>query len=596
VQSAADVFPIGSHDQMTANPSRIPDNVARAAIRRRIQIVMTVASLVVASLAGYAALNAYFLSEKTRETPARAQFYASAIDDALTRLAHLPYVLSIDPGTLDALQTRDVATLNPTLATIADRSGAEFVFLMDVNGLTIASSNYADNTSLVGRYYTFRPYFRTALSGEQGRFFAVGVTTGRPGYFIAEPVRDSAGEIFGVVVVKVPFRDLSRAIGESGDLIVVTNTQGVVLAASDAQYLYGLIAPLSAQDRADLEEQQQFGNQDLRPLDWSQNSDGRAVLSDTSYLLSRAALTEEKWTLHLLSSVADIRRQALLFVAIGLTAALSLIIAAALFRASQLRSALAISNADRQRLVTEIQDRQIAEAKLDTARTELARKTQLAALGQLSASITHELGQPISAMKNYLVAEEIAQDATPGSLSPQLTGLVDRMQRIVDQLRLFGRNDPAVTEQFNVHNAVRNAVALVQHTADAADADIKLDLPDQQVNLRGHSTRFEQVLVNLLRNAIDAVVGRPERQIALSLIAADGLMIEVTDTGSGLGNLNMDDLKEPFFSTKPSGVGMGLGLAISAQIINEMGGTLDARTAAGGGAVFRISLPKGNDP
>ena len=566
--------------------------ISRDAVRQRLQPVAAFVLLIVLSISGYVALNAYFQAQETRQTPERTQFFADAIDDALTRLAHLPYVLSIDPGTLEALQTGDTAGLNPTFAAIAQRSGAEFVFLMDTNGRTVASSNYESENSLVGRFYTFRPYFRAAIAGQQGRFYAVGVTTGRPGYFIAEPVRDAVGEIFGVIVVKVPFRDLSRAIVDSGDLILVTNAQGVVLAASDSDFLYGLIAPLSDGDRATLEQQQQFGNQVLTPLDWSESEGARAQVSGVSYLLSRASLGQEDWTLHLLSDVADIRRQALLFVAIALTALLSLMIAAALYRAAQLRSALAISNADRRRLTTEIHDRQIAEERLDRARSELARKNQLAALGQLSASITHELGQPISAMKNYLVAEEIAREAVPGSYAPQLTGLVDRMQRIVDQLRLFGRNDPAQSGQFVVQDAINDAVGLVRHTADAAKAHITLDLESTAAHTQGQANRFEQVIVNLLRNAIDAVAEGKQRDIALTLVAADDLVIEVADSGAGLGTLDMDDLKEPFFSTKPSGAGMGLGLAISAQIINEMGGTLDAHTAATGGAVFSIRLPK----
>jgi len=565
---------------------------AKAALGRWLRVGIALLALVLLAVSGYAVLNSYFQAEKSRETPARAAFFADAIDGALTRLAHLPYVLSIDPGTLTALQTNDVGDLNKVLSDVATRSGAEFVFLMDINGRTIASSNYADPTSLVGRYYTFRPYFRAAIQGEQGRFYAVGVTTGRPGYFIAEPVRDASGQIFGVVVVKLPFRDLSSAIAESGELILVTNAQGVVLAASEPSFLYGLIAPLTDDARATLEQQQQFGNQALSPLDWATDGDGRIDLNDVPYLMTSAQLSQEDWTLHLLSDVGEIRRQALSFVALGLAATLSLLIAAALFRAAQLRRALALSNADRQRLQAEIHDRQIAEEKLDKARSELARKNQLAALGQLSASITHELGQPISAMKNYLVAEEIARDAVPGSYAPQLSGLVERMQRIVDQLRLFGRNDPAQSGQFVVQDAVADAVALVRHTAEAAQVDLTLDLAPDPVRTQGQANRFEQVIVNLLRNAIDAVADMPTRDILLTLTVADDVIIEVADSGTGLGNLDMDELKEPFFSTKPSGAGMGLGLAISAQIINEMDGTLDARTAATGGAIFRVCLPK----
>ena len=566
--------------------------IARATARRRVQLVSALAVLILLSVGGFAALTSYFTSEKLRETPARAQFYAGAIDDALRRLAHLPYVLSIDPGTLTALRSGDASALNPVLASIAERSGAEFVFLMDTTGLTIASSNFADTDSLVGRYYTFRPYFRTAISGAQGRFYAVGVTTGRPGYFIAEPVRDASGAIFGVVVVKVPVRDLSRAIVNSGDLVLVTNQQGVVLAASDPEYVYGMISPLSQDELATLEQQQQFGDQELHPLDWVEGDAGRLALSGVSYLRTPARLQQEDWTLHLLSNVADIRRQALLFVAIALTATLSLMIAAALFRAAQLRRALAISNADRQRLETEINDRRIAEAKLEKAQAELARKNRLAALGQLSASITHELGQPISAMRNYLAAEEIARDAVPGTVAPQLSGLVDRMQRIVDQLRLFGRNDPAQIGAFEVADAVRNAVAMVQHTADAAGVVLTVDLPPDPIATRGQATRFEQVVVNLVRNAIDAIDDSAGGRVSVVMTLADEIIIEVADNGPGLGGLKMEDLTEPFFSTKPSGEGMGLGLAISAQIINEMGGTLDARAGVSQGATFRITLPK----
>ncbi len=580
--------------QMTQDPSSKTD-AARATLRRWIQVLGGLVAIVVLASLGFATLISGFTTEKLRETPARAQFFAGAIDDALSRLVHLPYVLSIDPGTLRGLRTNDASDLNPTLAEIATRSGAEFVFVMDTNGKTIASSNYADPDSLVGRYYTFRPYFREAMRGGQGRYYAVGVTTGRPGYFISEPVRDAAGAIFGVVVVKVPVRDLSRAIVDSGDLVIVTNRQGIVLASSDPSLVYGLIAPLTPDERQRLDEQQQFGNQELRPLSWEEDGADRLRLAGLNYLWTPARLTQEDWTVHLLSNVADIRRQALLFVAVAVAATLSLIIAAALYRAAQLRRALAISDADRIRLETEINDRRIAEEKLDKARAELARKNRLAALGQLSASITHELGQPISAMRNYLTAEEIARDAVPGSFAPQLTGLVDRMQRIVDQLRLFGRNDPTKAGQFDVPEAIVNAVSLVQHTADAAGVQLDLELVDAPLRTQGQPTRFEQVIVNIIRNAIDAIGEAEGGKVTVSLISTDDMIIEISDNGPGLGALDMEDLTEPFFSTKPSGEGMGLGLAISAQIINDMNGKLDAHTSVSGGAIFTITLPKVNE-
>ena len=561
-------------------------------LRRALISAAAVLGMLVLSIASYIALTSYFLRTEAQVTPQRAAFFANAMDAALTRLEHLPYVLSIDPQTRDALVTGDVDLLNPLLADIADRSAAEFVYLLDTAGLTIASSNYADADTLVGNHYTFRPYFRDAIAGDAGRFYAVGVTTGRPGYFIAEPVRDTTGTILGVLTVKIGFGDLIRVLADSGELLLVTDDKGVVIASSDSALTYGHIAPLTRADLIALEEQQRFGDQILFPLDWSPEDDGRVRLDGAAYVWTEAALTQEDWTLHLLTEVGDIRRQAFLYVAVGVITLLALLVAAAIFRAAQLRKALAISNADRRRLAAEIEDRKIAEQKLETARAALARKNQLAALGQMSASITHELGQPISAMRNYLAAEEIATDAAPGSVMPQVSGLVDRMQRILNQLRQFGQSTPAPATSFTVQDAVRAACQMMQHTADEAGVTLDIALPTGDIMLQGHPQRFEQVIVNLLRNGIDAVDGQPDGLVLLAL--QDGpaaLTLTVADNGPGLGDLDITDLREPFFSTKPSGKGMGLGLAISGQIVNEMGGTLQASNAETG-AVFTVTFAK----
>jgi two-component system C4-dicarboxylate transport sensor histidine kinase DctB len=136
-------------------------------------------------------------------------------------------------------------------------------------------------------------------------------------------------------------------------------------------------------------------------------------------------------------------------------------------------------------------------------------------------------------------------------------------------------------------------VQLVQHTARDAGTNIILELPEGAVAVRGRPERFEQVIVNLLRNAIDATQGMDAAEVRLAMSEeADSVMLSVADNGTGLGDLSIDDLSKPFFSTKPSGKGMGLGLAISGQIINEMQGTLSAQNASLHGAVFEIRLPK----
>lgn len=568
-------------------------------IRQKRALIGVILGAVIIALfaASYVFVTTYLLRSEERIKPQRASFFADSMDDALSRLEHLPFALATNPKTLDALTTGDAEELNPLLADVAARARAEFVYVLDINGRTIASSNYQAPDSLVGNLYTFRPYFRDAIEGNQGRFYAVGVTTGRPGYFISEPIMNEEGVIFGVVAVKIGIADLSRELLNSGELAFVTNEQGVVLASSKSDLIYGFISPMTAFDLRTLEEQQQFGDEALFPLDWTSQSDGRVRLNGVAYVWTPASLAKESWTLHLLSDVADIRRQALLYVSFGLLAVFSLVVAAAIYRAAQLRRALAISDADRRRLATEIEDRKIAEKKLETARSELARKTQLAALGQLSASITHELGQPISAMRNYLVAEEIATGAAPGGIWPELSGLVDRMQRILNQLRLFGRSSDAQPEHFNLQETVYAAHGLVRHTAQAAGVTIDLNLPEKPLRLLGQSDRFEQVIVNLLRNGIDAVEGQKDGKISIMVENhSNAIVLIVRDNGPGLEGLNIADLREPFFSTKPSGKGMGLGLAISGQIVNEMGGSLRAEDDPDQGAVFSVSFPQGDTP
>jgi two-component system C4-dicarboxylate transport sensor histidine kinase DctB len=548
-------------------------------------------------MASYMLVASYLFAAEEQATAQRANFYASSMDDALSRLEHLPYVLAIDPITLEALIEDEATQINSILERVAARSRAELVYLLDINGKAVASSNYRDNDSLIGNSYTFRPYFQDAIAGKQGRFYAVGVTTGRPGYFIAEPVRSSDGTIFGVIAVKIGIADLSRELSQSGELVLVTNPQNVVLASSNSELIYGFLSSLSTFDRRALEAQRQFGDETLFPLDWSPDAGGRTQLNGVDYLWAQSVLTKEDWQLHLLSDMSDIRQKALSYIALGVMLALSLIVTAAIYRAIQLRAALAISDADRYRLSEEIEDRKRAEAKLESARSELARKNQLAVLGQLSASITHELGQPISAMRNYLVAEEIATGAVPGSVWPEFSGLVDRMQRILDQLRLFGRTTKTAPEIFNAQDAIAAAKQLVQHTAEAANVQVTLQLMEAPCELSGQAAQFEQVIVNLLRNGVDAAHdmtdGMGTGAVVLSLSSdADDIVIRVTDTGAGLGDLKISDLREPFFSTKPSGKGMGLGLAISGQIVNEMDGTLHADNGAEQGAVFTVTFPK----
>ncbi|MBV1865980.1 MAG: GHKL domain-containing protein [Rhodobacteraceae bacterium] len=558
--------------------------------------LLAVVFISVASISSYFFLVQHFTKQEALQTEKTAAFFARTIDDALRRLEHLPFVISQYSAVVDALVDNDGKQINSLLKSFADRAVADHIFLMDLNGKTIAASNYESLDSFVGNYYTFRPYFSDAIIGETGRFYAIGATTGEPGYFVSAPVYDRFGNIFGVIVVKTGLQSLNNAWRESGVQILVSNIDTVVVLASEPDNQFQTLRPLSTHARLNLENAQQFGNQQLRPLDWQVGDNGQVKLNGKEYLLAQVQIEQEDWTLHLLTSLSGIRQRATLMIAGVLTLLFGVIVAITGFRSIRLKRALGKSNTDRIRLTQEIEVRRAAETDLKVAQDELERASRLAALGQLSASITHELGQPISAMRNYLTAEEIVTDATPNSLNPLLSRLVDRMQNINDQLRSFATLSAREASIFDLRRASDAAVELVAHGVAAANIVLIKRYTDRPVNVVGNQQQVEQVLINLLRNAMDAVTTQNMREITVTVdITDDKAFVRVTDTGAGLEGRTMADLEEPFMTTKPSGQGMGLGLAISAQIAKDMKGRIEAHDTLKGGAEFTLWLPSSGD-
>ena len=251
----------------------------------------------------------------------------------------------------------------------------------------------------------------------------------------------------------------------------------------------------------------------------------------------------------------------------------------------------ALRQANKQ-LAFEITERRAAERRLKRTQGELERASRLAALGRLSASVTHELGQPIAAMRNHLAAAEL-NTGNQARLPTRITELVDRMEGITRQLKFFARSEDRPFEEVDLSAAMKAALALVETNIQANDVTTHFDLPNHPIILRGSRLRIEQVMTNLLRNAVDAVEdsAAPAIWISVDQSAAES-WFEIRDNGHGLGEATLADLQEPFVTTRESGRGMGLGLAISASIVNDHGGEMTARNADRGGAVFRVVFPR----
>ena len=542
---------------------------------------------------------AYFKAQELEKAGARLSLYRSTVEAELRHFAHLPFLLSLDPVVSATLEGGDTARLNKRLARFAQSAGLDAIYLMDMDGMTISASNARSPGSFVGQNYAFRPYFEAALKGELGEFYGIGATTGIPGYFYAMAVRAERAGNRGVIAIKIDLSELQNVWQASGERIILSNADGVVLLASNPDWRYRTLEPLGKGQRARILANRQFGEEQLALLEWAPDLRRQtAVIGGERFLYLHTANLPNSWSLHFLAPDDQALTRAWLIT--GGAALLSGFmfltwqirrnrkIGAALARSEQEEAQLRVAN---ERLAIEIEERRAAERNLQKTQQELERAGRLAALGQLASSVTHELGQPITAMRNQLAADEMAAGATP--LNNKMQRLVARMEDITRQLKFFSRKGRDRFERVDLKDVVAEAMELLKPSISELDATVTLDLPSVPILTHGNKLRLEQVIMNLVRNALDAVEEADLRQIEISL-DGDGRSVwfEVADTGHGLGGRTMEDLREPFATTRESGKGMGLGLTISAGIVSDHGGELIARERDGGGAVFRAMLPR----
>ncbi|MEM5476557.1 ATP-binding protein [Pacificibacter sp. AS14] len=536
-------------------------------------------------------------ARETQKAEGRLSLYRSTVVAEIERFSHLPYVLSRDPHVVSTTIGGERDTLNLRLREFAARAGVDAIYLMRPDGETIAASNAHTPASFVGQNYSFRPYFQQALTGEQGRFYGIGSTTGLPGYFIASPVFGPSETILGVIALKLDLTRLERDWRDAGEKVLLANDDSVVVLASNSEWRYRTLSPLNDEQLARITLARQFANQALKPLDWQQGAQDRIRIDGQRLLHLKTSQMPHDWVLHYMTSEEPITTVS------WLAAVSTLILAAGFVIAFQFRRTLHIGAALRQseaeevelrraneRLAVEIVEREAAQRRLQRAQGELERASRLAALGELAASVTHELGQPIAAFRNHIAAAEMSANAS-AVVMPKLSGLVDRMEGITRQLRFFARPGAPDLKRVNLDEAMTEAIALIAPNLEGAGAAFSRTKSPTPVFVHGSQLRIEQVMTNLLRNAVDAVEDSPKRELDITVgQTGPTAWFELRDTGHGLGQSSLEDLQEPFVTIRESGRGMGLGLAISASIVKEHGGTMQAHNSADGGAVFRVEF------
>lgn len=539
--------------------------------------------------------------ENARRGMQQLGLYANNLQTLIARYRSLPAVLALDPQVREALgKPIDDATqaqLNVRLEAANDAAQSSVLELLDRNGMAVAASNWQLPSTYVGHNYAFRPYFQDSRDKGTGRFYAVGVTSGIAGYFLSQAVLDDNGRFIGSMVVKLESDRFEQEWQNSPDLLLASDARGVVFLANSPRWRYRLLQPLSMVARTELATTRQYDQQALTEIttrslaELAPDSSLRRVEGpdgNSDYLWESLALPEENWTLHLLHPAAiapaDIRNAAL--TGIGLWLAF-IFLGLFLQQRWLVTRLLRRNHAELEHLVE-----QRTEA-LRTAQDGLVQSAKLAALGHMSAALAEEINQPLTAQRMHLANlegfleqgrfEEARQALQP--LDQQLA----RMTALMTHLNTFAQESPVGTnERLDLAQTVDQALLLMQPRLREGEVFCELSLA-RPAWVMGDPIRLEQVVLNLLRNALDAMLDKSLRQLQIELTAQAGdWHLCIDDTGGGIATENLPEVFNPFFTTKSAGT--GLGLAVSYGIVQDAGGRLTVENRSSG-ARFTLILP-----
>jgi len=569
----------------------------------------------------------------------RLDLYTASLEREIGKYAFLPGTLGLERDVLALLgQAADdklAHQVNAYLEQLNERAGTLSIYVINTAGKVVASSNWRRADSFIGEDLSFRPYFREAMAGGSGRFFGIGTTRGQPGYYLASTLSDDSRTL-GVAVIKVSLEQLEKSWSTVEAPAMVADENGVVILGSVADWKFTTLRPLDEATRSAFDQTQQYNRRALKPLGMTEIAefehgarlvsiarDGPEIVSvypvTGRFLAQSRPLPGTPWTLTVLSHLEQVDEIAQSRAMVAVVGAAFLFMLGLMLdeRRRRLKDRLAARealqkahdelerkvdertadlSAANQLLQDEVAERIRAERTLRAAQDELVQAGKLAVIGQLSTGIAHELNQPLAALRtlsgNGVRFLERGDVATTRANLERIAQLVDRMGLITGQLRTFARKSSGQLQPVALGHALDNALALLEPRLRQADAEIVRHCPLPEPFALCDANRLEQVLVNLIGNALDAMDGQPTPRIELDCAGIDGqAQLSVRDHGPGLAEEVLAHLFEPFFTTKAAGVGLGLGLTISAGIVRDFGGTLSGANHPGGGAVFTLQIP-----
>ena len=601
-------------------------NLATPAVRR-CSLFWTLSAMLLAATVWIAGITAERRAQGdlARRAQGSATLHAAVLRSELAKHRSLPFVLAQDPDVAAVLRSGSTAgahALDRKLETLAGGTRAAVIYVLDAKGMTIAASNWRAPTSFVGSDYSFRPYFADAKRAGVAELFALGTVSRRPGLFMSRRVDGPNGPL-GVVVVRVEFEQL-EAEWSAAEPAFAADPRGIILVTSIPPWRFSTLAPLPASERQRLRAEHRFGAAPFTVLAASPAiTAGRPPVLTTAalpggeagrFMVASADLSTGGWTIFTLTPAgAALRTASAAAHAVTLLAGLAICaIAAALLRwrgratiraarqdaaRAELEARVEERTAElrktNQRLTVEMDERRRAEAHVHLMQDELVQSNKLAALGQIAAGVAHEINQPVAAIRAYADNAAVFLDRADAKTARDnlslIAGLTDRIGVITDELRAFARKTTAPAAPVVIRDAIEGALLLVGPRIRQQGVRIVRNEADEGVQVMAERFRLDQVLVNLLQNALEALEGAADPEIAVQVTARRAqVRIVIADNGPGVAPRAAKTLFTPFATTKP--LGLGLGLVISRDIVAEFGGELSLEP--GPGARFVITLSK----
>lgn len=593
----------------------------------RVLIGILILCAVLAALA-FPRLERFYQLEAGADGKASLALATEGLNGALRQYAPLPALVAERPTLRALLNDPDNAALvtqvNEELRQTAYRLKASDIYVMDITGYTLAASNYLKDAPFIGRSFSFRPYFTQALDGGLGRYFALGTTSGERGYFFAAPVEDGT-RIVGVVALKFTVDGFEETWRTGPYTVLVSDLLGVVFMSDREDWHFRALAPLSDRDRQQIASSRQYPLNRVTPLENSvvQLGDGLSLRSfddegtGSSYVSATTRISDAGWDVTILVPTAGARISALTTLAIGMLVfmAAGLGVAAYLQRRARLMERIAAQasaqamletrvaqrtadlNEANTQLRAEIDERRATEARLKQTQTELVQAGKMAALGQMSAALSHEFNQPLAAVKAYADNAQTLLDRDRSTEAKEnisrISQMTDRMAAISRHLRNFARRPQEDVLPTPLLQVVDDALAVMEVRAKGLNAQVAYNRPPTEVWVAGGHVRLQQVIVNLVSNALDAMEGMDAPRLDISITEEDeASVLRIRDYGPGLSSDVQTQLFDPFFTTKGPGHGLGLGLSISYNIVRDFGGAIDGENHPEGGAVFSLRLKR----